>query len=259
MEINAKEYEWDTGTNHKKSYNLFTIIAKQFGQLLGLGHCAPGDSEAACQQIVAVQGTSNPTSDSLLYKFIEPEVIRTGMSADDKAGLQSLYGTLNTDEKDLNDFMKQFKQKADSSCNPYPCVIPQNETDSRYILRADEITALQRHKQQMQASGLDSIPERLDKFKFIQKDYFTAFSVNGISAEDYLNESIDLMQDYIQDTPTELLIPSILDLSVTLDNRNRAITEHRNELDIQYLRFLEIELKVLIQIRRSMLDEIPKR
>jgi hypothetical protein len=56
MQINASGYEWDMGTNHKKSYNLFTVVANQFGQLLGLSHCATGESEADCQAKVAAQG-----------------------------------------------------------------------------------------------------------------------------------------------------------------------------------------------------------
>ena len=126
MEINARDYEWDTGTNHKKSYNLFTIVAKQFGQLLGLSHCSPCDSETACQAQVTLQGTSNPTSDSLLYKFIEPELIRTALSPDDKAGLQSLYGSLDSEDKTILADSKKLKEKVNSLCNP--CQNPLVET-----------------------------------------------------------------------------------------------------------------------------------
>ncbi len=241
-EINSTQNSFDVISDSPATYNLQTVLNKELGRVAGLPPVA--------------NDVTNPTQ---LVLFRDSGSVKPILSGGDTDLIRVYYGNLTAEEDEMVNIMTSMKSIADSICNPYPCVTPQNETDSRYVIRGDEITALQRHKQQMQDGGLDSIAARLEKFKFFQKDYFTAFSFNGISAEDYMKDSIDFMDFYIQDTPTELLIPSILDLCVTIDNRNKALVEHKSELDIQYLRFLEIELKVLIQIRRSMIDELSKR
>jgi len=111
----------------------------------------------------------------------------------------------------------------------------------------------------MQAAAVNTTQERLKKFREIQKDYLTALILNPLSAEDYLKESLDNSGIYISETPKELLLPSVLDLCVTIRNRKRAMEEHKYELDAQYLEFLEVEMKTLIILRRRMLDEISTR
>ncbi len=129
-EINTTDFEWDTGTNHKKSFNLATVLANQFGKIIGLDHCSAGLTEDLCSIEAISRGTSNPDNNSLVYKFVEPEVIRNTLSLDDKAGLQALYGKITPQEVTMKLEMNSFYPLADSICNPNPCVIPEEDNSN---------------------------------------------------------------------------------------------------------------------------------
>jgi hypothetical protein len=255
MQINASGYEWDMGTNHKKSYNLFTVVANQFGQLLGLSHCATGESEADCQAKVAAQGTSNPTSDSLLYKFIEPEVIRTGMSADDKAGLKALYGELTPEEQSMKAEMQNFAEKANAYCMQ-PCVTPDKETNAKYMLNGDDVKAIQLYWQELSEEGKNNKDWLLAKYKWIEDSYTTAYSYNGKSAEYYLLDAIEQFH-YYQDggIPDHYKLERIL-LSVQISIRQRLLDDAKQDLDPIFYKFIENEQKILIQLRRMFIDAL---
>ena len=256
MEINARDYEWDTGTNHTKSYNLFTVVAKQFGQLLGLSHCSPGDSETACQAQVTLQGTSNPTSDSLLYKFIEPELIRTALSPDDKAGLQSLYGSLDSEDKTILADSKKLKEKVNSLCNP--CQNPLVETGI-YKPSEREQSAWNEYITDRTTSGLETKEGKYKIFAHYQKSYFDTYRIGKVSAEDYMLDAINRRNEFLADLPTEFIPNSKNSLYVDILNLERGIKEYKNELDPMYYSFLEAEYKSLIIIRKAMIEEEMKR
>ena len=253
MQINASGYEWDMGTNHKKSYNLFTVVANQFGQLLGLSHCETGDNDAACQAKVAAQGTSNPTSDSLLYKFIEPEVIRTAMSADDKAGLKALYGELNDDEKAMKAEMQNFADKANAYCAA-PCVTPDKETNVKYMLNVEEQQAIQIYWQEVKDQGKDNRDFYLSKYRWIQDSYTTAYSYNGKSAEFYLLDMIENFSYYQGSALKDSLDLERIFITVQISTRKKLLEDAKYELDSTFYRFIENELKILIQLRRKFID-----
>ncbi len=254
MEINARDYEWDTGTNHKKSYNLFTIVAKQFGQLLGLSHCSPCDSETACQAQVSIQGTSNPTNDSLLYKFIEPEVIRSSLSSDDKAGLIALYGGLTSEEIAMKAEMQSFTDKANSYCTLH-CVTPDKETNEKYVLSSEEQQAIQIYWQEIKDQGKDNQGFYISKYKWIQDSYNTAYSYNGKSAEYYLLDMIENFDYYHLQVPMkEMMENERILLAVQITTREKLLNDAKQELDAQFYKFIENELKILIQMRRKFID-----
>jgi len=254
MEINAANYEWDTGTNHKKSYNLFTVVAKQFGQLLGLSHCSPGEIETACQEKLPLQGTSNPTSDSLLYKFIEPEVIRTAMSADDKAGLKALYGELTSDEITMKEEMQSFADKANAYCT-LPCVTPDKETNAKYVLNSEEQQAIQIYWREVKDQGKDNRDFYISKYKWIQDSYNTAYSYNGKSAEFYLLDMIENFDYYHLQVPMkEMMENERILLAVQITTREKLLNDAKQELDPQFYKFIENELRILIQMRRKFID-----
>ncbi len=255
MQINGSGYEWDMGTNHKKSYNLFTIVAKQFGQLLGLSHCETGESEAVCQARIATHGTSNPTSESLLYKFIEPEVIRTAMSSDDKAGLKALYGELTSEEQSMKAEMQSFADKANAYCIA-PCVTPDKETNEKYALSADDSKAIQLYWQELSEENKNNKEWLLAKYKWIEDSYNTAYSYNKKSAEYYMLDTIEQFQYYqsggIED---HYKLERIL-LSVQISIRQRLLDDAKYELDPTFYKFIENEQKILIQLRRMFIDAL---
>lgn len=253
MQINASGYEWDMGTNHKKSYNLFTIVAKQFGQLLGLSHCETGESEAVCQARIATHGTSNPTSDSLLYKFIEPEVIRTAMSSDDKAGLRALYGELTPEEQSMKAEMQSFADKANAYCIA-PCVTPDKETNAKYVLSAEDTHAIQIYWQEVKDQGKDNRDFYLSKYRWIEDSYNTAYSYNGKSAEFYLLDMIENFSYYQGAALKDSLDLERIFITVQISTRQKLLDDAKYELDPTFYHFIENELKILIQLRRMFID-----
>jgi len=256
MQINASGYEWDMGTNHKKSYNLFTVVANQFGQLLGLSHCATGESEADCQAKVARQGTSNPTSDSLLYKFIEPEVIRTAMSADDKAGLAALYGSLTDQEQTILLESKKLQDRVYSICNP--CLSPLVETGI-YKPSLAEQAAWQEYIEDRSNSGLETYAGKLKIFSYYQNSYIDSYRIGKVSAEDYMLDALDRRDEFLKDLPTEYISNSRKSLYVDILNLERGLKEYKKELDTMYFSFLDLEYKSLIIIRKSLIEEELRR
>jgi hypothetical protein len=258
MQLNAKDFEWDMGTNHKKSYNLFTIVANQFGQLLGLGHCSLGLDSTGCQEQVAIQGTSNPTSDSLVYKFIEPEVIRTSMSSDDKAGLKAIYGDLTAEETAMKLEMQSFADKANAYCTA-PCVTPDKETNPKYALSAEEQDGIQYRNIELSKIGRNNFDSRKDDYKWFQKAYTSAFSYTKIPAEEYMRYAIEDTPLMMTKTPKEFLKPTRISVFLQILHRQVALEEQKYELDSNYYEFLKNEVKVLIQIRRALIDEYETR
>ena len=254
IQVNTRDYSFETGIAAPEAYNLKTVLLKQLGYVIGFFTCPPGNMSCP----VTGNGIT-PDENSALYKFLKPEVHKTSISSDDALGVRTLYGELTNEELEKSNVVQGFALEVDSLCNPYPCQVLNEETDSRYAIRPQEIAALQVHENRMQAAGMNTVPARLNKFQWIQKDYLTALIQNPLSAEDYLKENLDNSRIYISETPKELLLPSVLDLCVTIHNRKRAMEEHKYELDAQYLEFLEVEMKTLIILRRRMLDEISTR
>ena len=255
MQINASGYEWDMGTNHKKSYNLFTVVANQFGQLLGLSHCVPGESEADCQAKVARQGTSNPTSDSLLYKFIEPEVIRSALSPDDKAGLKALYGELTPEEQNMKAEMQSFADKANAYCTQ-PCVTPDKETNAKYALSVEDAATIQLYWQSGRDQGKDNRDFYLEKYRWMQKSYTIAYSYNRKSAEYYILDAIENFHYYQDGDIREAYLLERMLLSVQISIRQKLLDDAKYELDSNFYQFIENEQKILIQLRRMYIDAL---
>jgi hypothetical protein len=256
MQLNARDFEWDTGTNHKKSYNLFTIVAHQFGQLLGLGHCETADNDEVCQAKIATQGTSNPQSDSLVYKFIDAEVIRTSMSADDKAGLQSIYGVLNSEEQTIKMEIQSFADKANSFC--VGTCVSMNDEKNQYAVSNNERAAWSEYLAKRTASNLETKSAIRNLFLDFQNSYLRSL-ITGITAEEYMDESIRHQEDYITAMPTEFLDLYLQIIYVDILNRERALNSLKYELDTSYYSFLDSERKVLMQLRRRMIDEKAQR
>jgi len=59
--------------------------------------------------------------------------------------------------------------------------------------------------------------------------------------------------------PKEFMDSYLQILYVDIKNRERTLTEFKNELDSSYYEFTANELNALIQIRRNMIDEKAKR
>jgi len=256
IEINARDYEWDTGTNHKKSYNLLTVVAKQFGHALGLDHCQVGLSSDSCASEIAERGTSNPDSDSIMYRFMDAEILKAGLNEDDKAGLRSLYGNLTDEDKTVLTDSKKLKVKVDSLCNP--CQSPLAEPE---IYKPSEIeqSAWSEYILDRTASGLETYEGKYKIFAYYQKSYFDSYRIGKVSAEDYMLDAINRRSEFLADLPAEFIPNSKKSLYVDILNLERGLKEYKNELDPMYYSFLEAEYKSLLIIRKALIEEEMRR
>ncbi|HMV41859.1 MAG TPA: hypothetical protein PK079_10830 [Leptospiraceae bacterium] len=255
MQINSREYEWDTGTNHKKSFNLTTVAAKQFGQILGLDHCPLGLNTESCSSEVASRGTSDPSFDSLLYRFIDAEVIRNSLSSDDRAGLQSLYGSISPEEATMKSEMNEFYSLADRICNPSPCVIPEEDI-GKYQLSTEEIQARAYHISELAKDGLDYRTAIFEMTQMLKKLHQDSYIETGNSAETYLlSVTKEMIQD-ISGLSPEMLLKSRQILSIQIKNRKFILSQFKNEFDTDFLKFTQAELNLLIQYRREIINRM---
>lgn len=253
IEINGRDYEWDLGTNHKKSFNLITILAKEFGHIAGLGHCSSGLSEADCQTQAVAQGTTNPDENSLMNRFVNAEVIKTNLGADDKAGLDAIYGQATPEEIAMRAEMFLFHEKANAYCTA-PCVTPDKETNPKYKYSADDLMGIQLYWEELSEEGKNNPAWLLSKYRWIQNDYYTSFNYNKNSAEQYLTEVIENFDLYQSGAiPDYYKLERIL-ISIQISTKQKLLEDSKLELAPQFYKFTESELKILIALRRKYID-----
>lgn len=76
-------------------HDLETVLTHEFGHAAGMDHCKVGDLDSDCYAKI-VSGQSNPSESEVMYKFVNPGVVKTNLSADDANGIRELYGELKT-------------------------------------------------------------------------------------------------------------------------------------------------------------------
>jgi hypothetical protein len=255
MEINEKGYEFDIGSNHKKSYHLETVIAREFGRVAGLSYCL-GKPKSECDAEAQLKGMSNPPFDSLLYKFNEAERIRTNLNVDDKMGLDAIYGTATEEEKKMRVDLNSFFSRADTYCVT-PCVVPELESNPKYRYNEEEKVAIRLYFEEIKSKGYDKSEFFKEKYTWIQNYYFLSFSSNKYPAERYLLEAIEKFNYFFLTVPLKEFfeLERIL-ISVQIESKNKMLEEAKWELDPQFYEFTESELKILISLRRKYIDSL---
>ncbi len=211
-------------------------------------HCPAGEKNCL---------SGDPDSNSAVYKFTEPEKYNLQISEDDRAGLQFLYGKLTDNEKRLIQVRKDFQTRVLSFCEN-PCKMPEEES-ATYRIRDIERIAWNEYLQDRTNAGMETETEKLKLYREFEKSYIHSYRVTGISAEEYMMDSIEYVDSYMYVTPTEFIDSYIQTLYVDIKNRERSLNDFKNELDPNYLSFVESELKALIQFRRIMINEKASR
>ncbi|MDX1959067.1 MAG: hypothetical protein SFU98_10880 [Leptospiraceae bacterium] len=244
--VNNANFHLESGSALSKAYRIGNIFLKQLGVIAGLYHCSPG---VACD-------AGDPDSSSAVYKFLEPENYNTRISLDDSNGLKALYGELNANEKTLLAVKEEFKIRVASFCTA-PCVLPEQDTGT-YQPSARELSAWDDYIQDRAKEGMETRPKQLELYKDFENSYTRSYRVSGISAEQYMMDSITYDSHYLVMIPSEMFDGYLQNLFVDLKNRERSLL-FKNELDPNYVEFVETELKALIQIRRRFIDEKNRR
>ena len=137
--------------------------------------------------------------------------------------------------------------------------MPDEEANDKYKTKELERFAWNDYLQQRIAKNLETKEGKLLTYREFEKSYMDSYRMTGISAEQYMLDSMKHSNIYLTDMPKEFMDSYLQILYVDIKNRDRTLTEFKNELDSSYYEFTANELKALIQIRRSMIDEKAKR
>lgn len=234
------------------------VIKHMFGHIAGLDHCAHGDTDADCNYRVT-GSYSNPVSSSAMYEWVDTGYFSSSMAGDDLSGLRSLYGQLSPSQKATLANMDIFYQKAEDFCNPSPCRLPENETITRYRHNSKDLQVLSQFEQKILQNHSSMTAFRLTKSLEFQDLWREAYTANNKAAESYLIDAINKTQIKIQQMETSYLQPQRQILTVQIRDRDKTLSEHADSLSPGYRKFLEAEKKMLIQIRREMIDEFESR
>lgn len=249
IQVNTRDYPFETGIAAPEAYNLKTVLLKQLGYVIGFFTCPPGNMSCP----IAGNGVT-PDQNSALYKFLKPGVHKTSISSDDALGVRTLYGELSSAELDLLVKKEEFNDLVESYCVA-PCVMPDEEANDKYKTKELERFAWNDYLQKRAEAGLETKEKKLQLYKEFEKSYIDSYRVTGISAEEYMLDSIKHGNRYLSDMPTEFMDSYFQILYVDLKNRERSLNDFKNELDSSYSEFTANERKALIQIRRKMIDE----
>ncbi len=247
--VNDSLFSLETGSPFSKSFRLSNVLLKQLGAVAGLYHCPAGDGNCSA---------GDPVPGSALFKFLVPENYSTSISQDDKNGMQALYGRLNDNEKALLNVRTDFRNRVPVFCQ-FPCISPDLDTNDKYKTSASEAAAWNEYIQVRSAAGLETQAEKRNLFLLFQDSYSLSYRQTGIPAEEYMLNSMDNSAFFLSEIPKELFDWYLKNLYVDLKNRERTVTDFKNELDPDYLEFAKHEYMALIQIRREMIDERLKR
>lgn len=254
-QLNTKNYFISDEQINTPAFDLKSIMAHNFGHSLGLSHCQVGDTDESCKKSLK-DSMTNPPAESIMYKTLMLGQVRNTLSTDDKEGIVSLYGNLDPEKMALANEINDFHIKVNSGC---PCLLPEDETEPKYKLSEEELQALAVHQNALAAKNLNTIENRRELTQYNQESYRTAYSIVKIPVERYMTKALTDKSSII----TSSLIDDLKRMRITIIkdiyDANFGYSYFSTELDIQYSDFIRSELKALIQIRKSIIDEIINR
>lgn len=238
-EINSNQHSFDVISDAPADYNLQTVLNKELGRVAGLPPVA--------------NDATNPTQ---MVLFRDTGVVKLTLADVDLNSIQTYYSGLLQEELDMLNTMQAFKSVADTFCVS-PCLNVSSESN-QYQVSSTEQQAWNKYLGNRTAANLETFFAIRDLFVEFQRSYFRSY-ITGISAEEYMQESITHKEDYITEMPTEFLDLYLQTIYVDILNRERAISTLKYELDPMYYTFLDNERKVLMQLRRRIIDEKSNR
>lgn len=271
IQINAEKFS----LSMQDPVSLGNHLSRDFGQILGLSYCSPGDTNIQCESKLQ-NGQTDPAEESLMYKFVLPAVSgMRNLSEDDHAGLASLYGSRNEADNELLQIVQSFHIKADAFCDPKPCVLPEEETDPDFMQSSGEKQALMEHASRMTVENLNT-PEALLKIEqSAELLYFSSLFEARKPAEAIMMNIIESIPENIAQSCADLERDALevgsnvtckiwLDemrktLGIQISRRADLLEDMNYGLSQSYRNFLASEIKVLIQLRREAIKEGMRR
>jgi hypothetical protein len=170
-------------------------------------------------------------------------------------GCSSMFGD-DAGSASLPKDTQELITKAEEGC---PCDLPANETNQAYVLSAADQTALTEYKTVLKEKLLDSRESRLKQALSYQELYLKARSESDKTAEEYMEQTLDKINDTKGDVSPEGLNEMRAVLTTNIDEVNSILVDFKDELDPTYYAFTGAELKILIQARKLVIDEIASR
>ena len=192
----------------------------------------------------------------LLAAGCSEDASSTGRTKNILSGLAASQGLTPAQKQAVAMEMGDFYNNIDRGC---PCLLPQNETKPEYKPSLKESEAMSDVKTRLREVKSSSGPEYKDYLKKLGDSYFNAYQTVGIPAERYLMQGLAEKKEKLKEYPTDLLEFMRLGLAANIERVNTIATEDRKGLDPQFVKFTEAELKTMIQVRRSIIDELAKR
>ncbi len=169
--------------------------------------------------------------------------------------LLSSFLLFSTDDS-INELTLEFKNKVEAGC---PCVMPDMETDVKYMLSNDELDIIDKYHRMLEEKDLNDHAMRKEYALLGQNIYTKAHSDADNPVENYMIDILDNIQDHILPVSTDGLKSMRNILTLNIIDLNTVINNFNTEFNSQYHEFIKAELKMLIQIRRAVIDELEKR
>jgi hypothetical protein len=181
---------------------------------------------------------------------------RDGLTNDEISGLTHLYGNASDTLRSMKSTKINFKNWVDGICNPSPCVIPELESDSRYRPSSIEIEAENAYNAYLSSIGKNSESNDIEMQKHSQSLYLDTWTVAEDSPE---NIQIQMFQSAL----SKMALFSSEDLNLyrkqaysQILGYHNFLSKHKEEVGSEYEEFLRLEMKVIIQIRREIINRL---
>jgi hypothetical protein len=173
--LNANGRSFATTDHQGNDYDVKTIVAQALGHVAGLDYCSPGVTQAQCTARMT-EGQADPPPGSLMYKLLLPGVGASAASADDLAGIRSLYPVLTPSELSRRLEARGFLSHVENLCAESGCALPEDEPNPAYQLTQSERSDLLEHDSFIMQSGFADPVERLGSVLYDQMLRDTAYS-----------------------------------------------------------------------------------
>lgn len=255
IQLNLAEFSIRAENINTNDYDLKTLIAHNIGHAVGLSHCSPGDTVESCNKKLN-SGMSDPPETAIMYKKVFPGIVKNNLGEDDKNAVIALYGQLSQNKLAVQSEMNNFIQVAQKGC---PCLLPQDETDPKYILSTNESEALVEYNQTLAENSLNTLEKRKEYAHYYQNLHLTAYSKLSIPAERYLIDGMSNMSNRLTQIPIERLQAMRGVIIANIQEKKSIIDDFPYELDPRFYSFTQAELNMMIQIRKAIIDEISIR
>jgi hypothetical protein len=162
----------------------------------------------------------------------------------------------NDEAVELSGELVEFIARVEDNC---PCEMPAPKKNTPYSITPEEELFLEQSQAVFLEEGYDSKNNRKTQALALQELYYTASQIPEKSAEKYLLQTMENFSEYISALPAEKLIEMRNILISDIVSRKLIAEDFKKDLRPEFIEFLKAEIKALIQLRKSVIDEISAR